>query len=85
MSFERLNDALESALDRMDAATTKEEMEDVMSRITALSKVGNLMVGMEKVKVEQGKVLLAAGLKLEVAGIVVQKEEKDAHPKIFKR
>ncbi len=67
-------------MDGKDGETLKTELQ----RSREMSNLGKQVVEVERVKVEQARVLVDAGLPAQVGNVVFHLEDKDAHPKVLK-
>lgn len=80
MSLNKLNEALFASLEEVKNAKNG-DIGPTLEKSKAVCEIAGKILGVEKLKVEQGKVLLAAGMVTEIGGVMFQKEDKDAHPK----
>jgi len=81
-----LNDLSQLLLDSMKRLreTSKGDLKEEIERSRATATIAKQIVDIERTKVEQAKLLINVGLPAQVGDIVVQKADKDAHPKILK-
>lgn len=84
----KLNELADILMSQMRGLTEEENPDRKLQRLEEAKVVANMakaVVAAEKVKVDQARLLMDAGLPAEVGGLVFEKADRDAHPRILRR